>query len=149
MLHVLLVLHLVLFVFSFAFTAGLGILQSRVARSGDAQKIHTVFSACRPLSMAGGFAWLLTALVGVGLAQMAGYSLTDPWLDYSYAGFAVLMAVGFGFHAPHQAKVIAESANGMTPELAATLKSPVAPLAGVISALAVIAIVWFMSSRMG
>lgn len=149
MLHILLVLHLVLFAFSFAFTAGLGILQSRVARSGDAQKIHDVFSSARPLSVAGGIGWILTALVGVGLAQAAGYDLGASWLIWSYVLFAVLMAVGFGLHSPHQVKVIAASANGMTPELQALLKSPVAPLAGMISAVGVIAIVWLMSSRMG
>jgi uncharacterized membrane protein len=148
MLHILLAAHLLLFVFSFAFTAGLGILQSRVARSGDARKIHTVFSACQPLSLAGGIGWLLTALVGAGLAQMAGYSLTDPWLLYSYAGFVVLIAVGFGIHRPFQARVAAASANGMTPELEAILKSPVEKVAAAVSALAIIAIVWLMSSRM-
>ena len=146
MLHILLAAHLVLFAFSFAFTAGLGILQSRVARSGDAKKIHDVFVACRPLSMAGGIGWLVTALVGVGLAQTAGIPLDTPWLIWSYAGFAVLMGVGFGLHAPHQAHVIAASANGDSAELQAILKSPLAPVAGMISALAVIAIVWLMSS---
>ena len=148
MVHILLALHLVLFAFSFAFTAGLGILQARVTKSGDARKIHDVFSAARPLSIAGGIGWIVTALVGVGLAQAAGYDLGASWLVWSYVLFAVLMAVGFGLHSPHQAKVIAASANGMTPELQAMLKSPVIPLAGMVSALGVIAIVYLMSSQM-
>jgi len=144
MLHILLAAHLVLFAFSFAFTAGLGILQSRAARSGDAKYIHDIFSACRPLSTAGGIGWLFTALVGFGLAQVAGIPLDTPWLLWSYAGFAVLMAVGFGIHMPHQAQVIRASAQGDTPELQAVLKSPLAPIAGMISALAVVGIVWLM-----
>lgn len=144
MLHVLLAAHLVLFAFSFAFTAGLGILQSRAARSGDAKRIHDVFSACRPLSITGGILWIVTALVGVVLAQVAGIPLDTPWLLWSYAGFAVLMVVGFGIHSPHQAHIIAASANGDSPELQTMLKSPMAPVAGMISALAVIGIVWLM-----
>ena len=149
MLHILLVLHLVLFAFSFAFTAGLGILQTRVGKSGDARKIHDVFSAARPFSAAGGIGWIVTAVVGVGLAQTAGYDLTAPWLVWSYVLFVVLMIVGLGVHHPYQAKVIAASANGMTPELQTLLKSPVAPLAGMVSALSVIAIVYLMTSQMG
>ena len=146
MLHVLLAAHLVLFAFSLAFTAGLGILQSRVARSGDAARIHAVFSACRPLSIAGGIGWLLTAVVGGALAQILGIDPAAPWLLWSYGLFVLLMVVGFGIHSPHQARVIAASAKGPGPELDAELKSPLAPIAGMISALAVIAIVWLMSS---
>ena len=150
MLHILLAAHLVLFAFSLAFTAGLGILQSRVARSGDVQKIHDLFSACRPLSMTGGIGWLVTAALGLGLAQTAGYDLTASWLIWSYGLFALFLAVGFGIHAPYQAKVIAASAGGvMTPQLQHLLKAPLERAAGAASAVAVIGIVWLMTSRMG
>ena len=149
MLHILLVLHLLFFMFSFAFTAGLGILQARVARSGDARKIHDVFSATMPLTTVGGVGWIITALVGIGLAQSAGMPLSQPWLIYSYAAFAVLILVGFLVHKPWHAKVVAASANGPTQELDALLKSQVSPVASAVSAISIIALVYLMTARMG
>ncbi len=58
LIELLLFLHILLFVFSFAFTAGIGILLDRVARSRDAKTIQTAFSAARPLSTTGGIGWL-------------------------------------------------------------------------------------------
>jgi uncharacterized membrane protein len=149
MLHILLVLHLLLFIFSFAFTAGLGILLARVSRSGDANKIHAVFSAAHPLTLAGGIGWILTALAGIALAMGVGIPLNEPWLVYSYVAFAVLILTGFLVHRPRHEKVIAASANGPSPELDALLKSPVTALAGIVSAICVIALVFLMTSRMG
>lgn len=149
MLHVLLVLHLLLFIFSFAFTAGFGILMARVSRSGDAQKIYAVFSATHPLMLAGGIGWILTALAGIALAISDGFALSEPWLVYSYVAFAVLILTGFLVHRPQHDKVIAASAHGPSPELDALLKSPVSALAGMVSAICVIALVYLMTSRMG
>ncbi len=88
-------LHILLFVFSFAFTAGIGILSDRAARTGDAKAIHAViFPAARPLSITGGSGWTLTAAVGVALAAAYGYELTATWLLFSYAAFAVLILSG-------------------------------------------------------
>jgi uncharacterized membrane protein len=149
MLHILLVLHLLLFMFSFAFTAGFGVLLARVSRSGDAKKIHAVFSAARPLNLAGGVGWILTALTGIALAIREGMPLSEPWLIYSYAAFAVLILNGFLVHRPQHDKVIAASANGPSPELDTLLKSPANGLAGLVSGISVIALVYLMTSRMG
>lgn len=149
MIRVLLVLHLLLFAFAFAFTAGIGILQARAARSGDARKIHDVFSTARPLSLTGGILWILTALMGVILAMATRMTLDQHWLAQSYIAFAILIAVGFGVHSPWQAKVIRASAQGPSPALDRLLKSPVSPLASATSAVCIIAIVYFMTERMG
>ena len=53
MTEFLLVLHILLFVFSFAFTAGVSIIGNRVAGTRDAKTIHAYFSAVRPLSITG------------------------------------------------------------------------------------------------
>jgi hypothetical protein len=58
MTELLLYLHVLLFVFSFAFTAGISILGDRLARGGDAKTILAFFSAARPLSMTGGIGWI-------------------------------------------------------------------------------------------
>ena len=149
MLRIFLILHLLSFAFAFAFTAGMGILQARAARSNDARTIHAVFSMTRPLSLTGGVLWILTALIGVILAIQAGMPLDQHWLSHSYIAFAVLIAVGFGLHSPWQAKIIRASANGPSPELDALLKSPLSPVASALSAVAIIAIVYFMTERMG
>src|SRR5262245_26086717 len=98
MIELLLFFHILFFVFAFTFTAGTVILLGRVAASGDAKIIHTAFTAARPLSMTGGILWLLTALLGVGLAHAYGLDLSTPWLVYSYIVFAVLILTGFLLH---------------------------------------------------
>ena len=124
MIELLLFLHILLFVFSFAFTAGTSILLDRVARTRDAKTIHAVFNAARPLSITGGIGWILTALAGAALAHAYGLELTAPWLVYSYAAFAVLILTGFLLHTPWQAKAIAASASP-GPELDALLHAPI------------------------
>lgn len=149
MLHLLLVLHLLSFAFAFAFTAGMGILQAQAARSRDAQKIHAVFSAAQPLSLTGGMLWIITAMTGILLAIYASMSLRQPWLVQSYIAFCVLILVGFGVHRPWQAQVIAAAEKGPSPELDALLKSPKSKLASAVSAIAIIALVYFMTQRLG
>ena len=149
MIRILLILHLLFFAFSFAFTAGIGILQARIAKSGDARLIHRVFSIARPMSLAGGIGWIVTALLGLMLAMEARMPLGQPWLVWSYLAFAVMILTGFLFHKPFQEKVIAASANGPSPELEVLLKSPVGPVGGIVSSLAVIALVYLMTARLG
>lgn len=148
MIELLLFLHILMFVFAFTFTAGTGILLGRVAASGDAKTIHTTFLAARPLSMTGGILWLLTALVGVGLAHAYGLGMTTPWLVYSYIAFAVLILTGFLLHSPWQAKVIAASASG-GPELAALLQSPIHRIASAVSAVSVLTLIYLMTAKPG
>src|ERR1700749_4311375 len=94
MTQLLLALHILLFAFSFAFTAGAGILGDRIARGGDAKIIHAYFSAARPLSIPGGIGSILTALVGGALASSCVLPMTVPGLLGSVADFAVLILSG-------------------------------------------------------
>jgi uncharacterized membrane protein len=146
MIEFLLFLHVLLFVFSFAFTAGIGILSDRVARTGDAKAIHAVFRAARPLSITGGIGWILTAVVGAALALAYGYELTATWLLFSYAAFAVLILAGFLLHSPWQAKVLAASA-APGPELDALLRSPIHRIASGLSAVSVLVLLYLMIAR--
>jgi len=148
MTEFLLVLHILLFVFSFAFTAGIGILGDRLARGGDAKAIHAYFSAARPLSLGGGFGWILTALTGGALASAFGWNMMAPWLLASYAAFLVLILVGFLMHAPWQAKVIAASA-APGAELERLLHAPAHRIASMLSALSILALVYLMTARPG
>lgn len=148
MTEFLLVLHILLFVFSFAFTAGVGIIGNRVARTRDAKTIHAYFSAVRPLSIAGGIGWLLTAAAGGALAHAYGLDMTATWLIYSYIAFAVLILTGFLLHSPWQAKVVAASA-APGPELDAVLNAPVHRIASIVSALSVLTIVYLMTAQPG
>lgn len=148
MTEVLLYVHILLFVFSFAFTAGISILGDRVARSGDAAAVHALFRAARPLSIAGGIGWILTALAGGALAQAYGLPMGAPWLLGSYGAFAVLILTGFLLHSPWQAKVIAASKSGGS-ELNALLHSPVHRIASALSAISVLVILYLMTARPG
>ena len=144
----LLSLHILLFVFSFAFTAGISILTEKVAGGRDAKTIHAVFSAARPLAMSGGIGWILTAITGAMLASAYGWDMTAPWLLASYAAFAVLILVGFAMHAPWQAKVIAASA-APGPELDRLLRAPSHRIASILSALSVLVLIYLMTARPG
>ena len=146
MIEFLLFLHILLFVFSFAFIAGIGILTDRVARTGDAKAIHAVFSAARPLSITGGMGWILTAVVGAALAATYGYKLTATWLLFSYAAFGVLILSGALLHSPWQAKVLAASA-APGPELDALLRSPIHRIASGLSAVSVLVLLYLMIAR--
>jgi hypothetical protein len=148
MTELLLFLHILLFVFAFTFTAGTSILLGRVAATRDAKTIHAAFSAARPLSITGGICWLLTALIGAGLAHAYGLELMAPWLVYSYAAFAVLILTGFLLHSPWQAKVIAASAPDGA-DLETVLQSPVHRIASGISAASVLTLVYLMTARPG
>jgi hypothetical protein len=148
MTEFLLFLHILLFVFSFAFTAGIAILSDRVARTRDAKTIHAVFSAASPLSMAGGIGWILTAAVGAALAGAYSFDMTAPWLLWSYAAFAVLIFTGFLLHRPWQSKVIAASASP-GPELDALLRAPMHRIASAISAISILTLLYLMTARPG
>lgn len=150
MFAILLSLHILVFVMAFAFTAGIGILSARIARSRDARLIHDVFVAARPLQWTGAIGWLVAGALGAWMAVRAGIAFDAPWLLYSYAAFAVLLVAGLGIHAPWQGKVIAASAGGtLTPELDALLRSPLHPLASALSAVSFIALVYLMTAQPG
>lgn len=148
MTEFLLILHILLFVFSFAFTAGVSIIGNRVAGTRDAKTIHAYFSAVRPLSLIGGIGWILTAATGGALAHAHGLDMTARWLTYSYAAFAVLILTGFLVHAPWQAKVVAASA-APGPELDTLLNAPAHRIASLVSALSVLTLVYLMTVRPG
>jgi hypothetical protein len=144
MTEFLLILHILLFMFSFAFTAGVGIIGNRVAGTRDAKTIHAYFSAVRPLSLTGGIGWILTAATGGALAHAYGLDMSARWLIYSYAAFAVLILTGFLVHAPWQAKVVAASATP-GPELDRLLNAPAHRIASIVSALSVLTLVYLMT----
>ena len=148
MIEFLLFAHILLFVFAFTFTAGTSILLGRVAATRDAKIIQATFTAARPLSMTGGICWLLTALMGMGLAHAYGLDMATPWLVYSYFAFAVLILTGFLLHHPWQAKVIAASASGGA-ELDALLQSPIHRIASGVSAASVLTLVYLMTAKPG
>lgn len=148
MIELLFFLHILLFVFSFAFTAGLGIFADRLSRMADAKTIHTMYSAILPLSTAGGIGWLLTGVAGAALAGAYHLNMMAPWLLGTYAVFAVLLLDGFLLHLPWQRKVISASA-APGPELHAVLQAPVHRIASAISAISILVLIYLMTARPG
>jgi len=141
-------LHILLFTFSFAFTAGLGIFCDRVAAKGDAKTIHAVFGAALPLSTAGGIGWILTGLAGAALAGATGMDMAAPWLLGAYAVLAVLLLSGFLLHLPWHRKVVAASVSP-GPELDALLHAPIHRIAAGISSVSILILIYLMTARPG
>ncbi len=148
MTEALLLIHILLFMFSFAFTGGLGIYLQRVARTGDARAIHAAFSAANPLSLAGGIGWILTGIAGGALAQAYGYNPAEGWLVGTYVLFIILLLNGFLLHLPWQKRVVAASASA-GPELEAVLHAPSHRIASIVSALCVLSLLYLMTARPG
>jgi uncharacterized membrane protein len=148
MTEALLLIHILLFMFSFAFTGGLGIYLQRVARTGDARAIHAAFSAANPLSLAGGIGWILTGIAGGALAQAYGYNPAEGWLVGTYVLFIILLLNGFLLHLPWQKRVVAASASP-GPELESVLHAPSHRIASIVSALCVLSLLYLMTARPG
>jgi hypothetical protein len=148
MIEFLFFLHILFFVFSFAFTAGLSIFADRLTRTADAKTIHAVYSAILPLSIAGGVGWILTGVVGAALAGAYGMDMTAPWLLGTYVVFAVLLLDGFLLHLPWQRKVIAASVSP-GPELEGLLHAPTHRVASGVSAVSILILVYLMTARPG
>jgi uncharacterized membrane protein len=148
MVEFLFLLHIVLFMFSFAFTAGLGIFSDRIIRTKDTKTIHAVFAAALPLSTAGGIGWILTGATGAALAGVSGIDMAVPWLLCAYAIFALLLFNGFLLHLPWQRKVIAESASPGT-GFDALLNAPIHRIASAVSAVSILALIYLMTARPG
>ena len=146
MTQALLFIHILLFVFSFAFTAGISILGDMMIKTGDAKTIQATFRVIVPLSTIGGIVWLLTGVAGATLAGAYGYSLTAPWLVGAYVLFALLLIVGFGLHLPWDRKVVAAAPG---PELDAVLKAPIHKIASAISSVCILGLVFLMIFRPG
>ncbi len=149
MIELFLFLHILLFVFSFAFTAGLSIYLDRLAATRDRAIIHAAFGKAHSLSLVGGLGWILTALVGAALAGAMGVAMDATWLVGAYAAFAVLIVVGFFVHRPWQAKVIAASAPAPQGDLNALLSGPAHRIASMLSALSVLIILYLMTAQPG
>lgn len=146
MIKILLFLHVLLFMFAFAFTGGLGIFLKRMAHSGDGAAIRAAFIAAKPLSVAGGIGWILTGLTGGALAHAYGYDPATPWLVGAYAVFVILILNGFLLHLPWQRRVAAASPG---PDQAAVLAAPTTRIASAISAICVLALLYLMIARPG
>lgn len=152
-LDLLLSLHILIVVFAFAFTAGVGILASRVARSRDARAIHAVFAAAQPLATFGGIGWIVAGALGAWIAAKAGIPFDSPWLLGSYAALAVLVGSGLALHAPWMTRVIRASAGSgdgtVSAELDALLRSPVSSIASAVSGVCFVALIYLMTARPG
>ncbi len=146
MIKTLLFVHILLFMFSFAFTGGLGIYLGRVVKGGDHATIQAAFRAAAPLTMAGGIGWILTGITGGALAQGFGFNPVAPWLVGTYILFVILIVTGFALHLPWYRRVVAATSG---PMLDAALAAPSHRIATVISGLSVLALVFLMVARPG
>jgi MFS family permease len=146
MIKTLLFLHILLFMFSFAFTGGLGIYLARMAKSSDHATIQAAFRTAAPLTLMGGIGWILTGIIGGALAQAYGFDPTAPWLVAVYVVFAILLLNGFLLHRPLHRRVATATPG---PQLEAALHAPMHRVAAIVSGLSVLALVFLMVVRPG
>ena len=89
--------HVAFVFFGFAFTAGIGIFLSAIARTGDPRPIRVAARAGVPLATAGGILIVISVLLGFGAAAMLGFSLSASWLVLTYIFVGLILIDGFFF----------------------------------------------------
>jgi len=97
-MNILLLLHVIAGFGAFAFTSGIGILVTAIARTRDVRAIRATTRVAVPMARAGGGVIGLTVLLGFATAWREGFSLTSTWLVAAYVLVALLIIVGIGIH---------------------------------------------------
>jgi len=93
--------HIATIFVGFALTVGVGVLLTRIVRSGDVRSIRTAVKVAIPTQTTGGFLVLIAAIIGFFAANNLGYDLHARWLSISMILVAILLLDGFGRRFPH------------------------------------------------
>lgn len=146
----LLLLHVLVMFFAFAFTAGSGMFMAAAVQTENPDVARTATSINRRFGMTGGILLLIGLILGGALAGQMGLSMSATWLVVSYVCIALILILGFGVLMPFAARISkAAEASGAqaSPELKAALHNPAGRIAGPITGLLWIIVIAMMVLR--
>jgi uncharacterized membrane protein len=145
------ILHILAMFIAFAFTTGVGIFLTALARTGDVRTIRAAVKVARPLLTAGAVILVLGLIFGFATAAAIGFSLTAKWLIIAYVLVVLLLVVGIGIHRMWAERLAAAAAASpeehASPQLTAVIDDRGVSLAGPISGLLWIALIAVMILR--
>ncbi len=145
------ILHVLAMFIAFAFTTGIGIFVTILARGTDVRVIRTATRVAGPLLNAGAIIFVLGVVLGFATAGAIGFSMSSKWLVITYFLVIVLLVVGIGVHRMwverlHRA-AIASPDDSPSPELRSVIDDRGVMIAGPVSGLLWIAIIALMILR--
>jgi hypothetical protein len=148
---VILIFHVFLAFTAVAFLLVPGYLLAAVARTDDVKSIRRIFSVGMFHGRVGGIIGVLTAIFGLAAAPFYGIPYNAGWMIASYVLFAAILAIGIGYHARWEMRVLAlanqSPADAPSAELRAAIHDRLNPVMGGITTLLFAAILFLMLTR--
>ncbi len=148
---VLLALHVIVAFAAGGFLVVPGAMLVAASRSRDVPFIRRVFALGAFHGRIGGPLAILAGILGFAVAGMTHTPLGSGWLIASYVAYALLVTVGFGYHARWEIRVFkaaqASPDGEPSPELATLVADPLGAPMTWLSAVLWIAIVYLMVTR--
>lgn len=145
------VLHVLLAFAAVAFLIVPGSFLESVARTHDVPLIRKTFGIMSFHGKVGGPLAFLLLPIGIWLAVLYGIPLTSGWLIATYVLYAVVIAIGIGYHTRRERTIgmLAAKSPDDAPsaELSAVLDDPLALPMNIVSAILWALLIWLMTAR--
>jgi predicted integral membrane protein DUF2269 len=146
-----LIIHVLLAFAAVAFLLVPGYLLAAVAKTDDVKSIRRIFSVGVFHGRVGGIIAVFTAIFGLAAAPFYGIPYSARWMIASYVLFAALVAIGIGYHARWEMRVLAlanqSPADAPSAQLHAAAHDRRGPVMAWISSLLFVAIIYLMIAR--
>jgi hypothetical protein len=122
-----------------------------IAHTRDVPFIRRSYRMGKIHGQVGGPLAFLTAIFGLITAWRYGFSLTSGWLIAAYIAFALVIALGIGYHTRRVNRIdaLAQASPDAapSPELVAAIDDPLSTPANWTSALLWIFLIWLMVAK--
>lgn len=146
------VLHVVVAFAAVAFLVVPALFLELAAQTHDVPFIRKAYGLMSFHGRIGGPLALLLFPIGLWLAVLYGIPLASGWLVATYVLYAVLMALGIGYHSRREIRIgklaAAVGPDGTPPqELSAILDDPLARPMMIVSSTLWIVLIWLMVAR--
>lgn len=132
-------LHVLTAFAAVAFLIVPGWILEKVAHTHDIALIRKTYSLAMFHGKVGGPLAILILPLGLAAATTNGIPLTSGWLVASYVVYALVVAIGIGYHMRREIRIAgmaaATSGDNISPELTTVIDDPLAPVMSWTSAI--------------
>ena len=105
-------LHVTFVVLALGIMVFPGILLRQIAASGDVATIRNAFRIGMYHGPVGGVLLVIGALLGLGAASVAHFSLTSGWISAAYLVVILIVLFGVTFHRQQEVGILAAASSG-------------------------------------